>query len=171
MTASMGFERRSSSEVIWRLRGSAPSFHTRATSAPKTVITAPPARMPSRWVRLEGLLRAASAAASRLALRVDTGAGSLAQVGLGELLGEDHAELDERSELGPQRGPGGAERRQLLGEVDGPDPDDPGGQRRRRLVLAFGDMPLEHAGEERRRVLPDVEARVVLDELEPGHGE
>src|SRR3954452_13447781 len=110
MTASIGLARRSSSEVIWRLRGSVPSFHTRATSAPKTVTTAPPARMPSRWVRLEGLLRAASAAARRLALRVGTGAGSLAQVGLGELLGEDHAELDGRAELGAQRGAGRTER-------------------------------------------------------------
>ena len=69
MIASIGFARRSSSDVIWRLRGSVPSFQIRVSSAPKTVITAPPASTPRIRVRLVGLLRAASAAASRLALR------------------------------------------------------------------------------------------------------
>src|SRR3954451_872849 len=110
MTASIGFARRSSSEVIWRLRGSVPSFQTRATSALKTVITAPPARMPRRWVRLEGLRPAASAAASRLALRADTCAPSLAQVGLRELLREDRPELAERAELRARARAAGPER-------------------------------------------------------------
>src|SRR3954454_680341 len=113
MTASIGLARRSSSEVIWRLRGSAPSFQTRAISAPKTVITAPPARTPSRCVRLEGLLRAASASASRFDLRVDT-LPSLAQVGLGQLLAEDQPELGQRAELGAEARAAGQERRELL---------------------------------------------------------
>src|SRR3954471_10685731 len=117
MNASMGFARRSSSDWIWRLRGSVPSRHTRVTSAPKTVITAPPARMPSTWVRLLGLLRAASAAARRLALRVDTCARPPAQVRLGQLPAEDQSELAERGGLRPRTGPAGAERRQLLREV------------------------------------------------------
>src|SRR3954471_7115924 len=100
MTASIGFARRSSSEVIWRLRGRVPSRQTRVSSAPNTVSTAPPARTPSRCVRVLGLLRGASAAARRAALRDGTGPRSFPQVGLGELLHEDHTELGERSELG-----------------------------------------------------------------------
>src|SRR4051812_7511498 len=141
MKASTGFERRSSSEVIWRLRGSVPSRHTRAISAPKTVSTAPPARMPSTRVRLLGLLRAASAAASRLALRVDTGARPPAQVRLSELLGEDHSELDQGSELRAHPGASRTERRQLLGEVPRADLDDPGADQLRTVVLALRDVP------------------------------
>src|SRR4051794_19959856 len=116
MTASTGLERRSSSEVICRLRGRVPSRHTRVTSAPKTMTTAPPARMPSRCVRLLGLLRAASAAARRLALRVDTCARPLAQVRLGELLAEDEPEPGDRSGLRGRSVAAGAERRELLRE-------------------------------------------------------
>src|SRR3954468_12818934 len=147
MNASTGFARRSSSDWIWRLRGSVPSRHTRVTSAPNTVSTAPPARMPSTWVRLLGLLRAASAAASRLALRVDTCARPPAQVCLGELLGEDHAELDERSQLCAHPGASRAERRQLLGEVAHADLDDPGADQLRAVVLALRDVPSQHARE------------------------
>src|SRR4051794_18554506 len=161
MTASIGLARRSSSEVIWRLRGSVPSFHTRATSAPKTAITAPPASRPSRCVRLElEPLRAASAAASRFALRVDAippSSPSLPQVGLGQLLHEDHPELRQPADLRADARPAGAERRQLLGEVARPDDDDPGREDGRRVVVALLDVALQHAGEERRRVLPDVE--------------
>src|SRR3954451_6075572 len=169
MTASIGLARRSSSEVIWRLRGSVPSFQTRAISAPNTVITAPPARNPSRRVRLLGLLRAASAAARRLALRGDTGARPPSQVGLGELLHEDHAELHERAELGAEARPARAERRELLGEVACADDDGAAGHLLRGLVAALFDVAAQHAGEERRRVPPDVEPRVVLDQLEAGH--
>ena len=45
----------------------------------------------------------------------------------------------------------------------------PDGEHRRRVVLALGHVALQHAREQRRRVLPDVEARVVLDQLEAGH--
>src|SRR3954447_4483209 len=137
MTASIGLARRSSSEVIWRLRGSVPSFQTRAISAPKTVITAPPARKPSRWVRLLGLLRAASAAARRLALRLDTVARPPSQVGLSELLHEDHAELHDRAELGADPRAGGAERGQLLGEVAGADDDRAAGDLLGGVVCAL----------------------------------
>src|SRR4029079_14895637 len=96
---------------------------------PKTVITAPPARMPSTCVRPLDVVRAASAAARRLALRGDTGARPRAQIRLGELLHEHDAELHERLDpLHRARG-GRAERRELFGEVAGADDDRPGGDR------------------------------------------
>src|SRR5215217_5255314 len=99
ISASTGLERRSASELIWRLRGRVPSRQMRVASAPNTVMTAPPARTPSTCVRPLGLLRAASAAARRLALRVDTCAPPLAQVCLGQLLPEDQRELPDRAHL------------------------------------------------------------------------
>src|SRR4051794_32663251 len=140
-------------------------------SALNTVSTAPPASTPSTWVRLEDPLRAASAAARRLALRVDATTASLAQVGLGELSDEDHAELGQRAELLADARAAGPERRQLLGEVTRPDDDHPGRDHRRRRVLALGHVALQDAREERRGVLPDVEAGVVLDQLEARHGQ
>src|SRR3954447_3638532 len=145
MTASIGLARRSSSEVIWRLRGSVPSFQTRATSAPKTVMAAPPARIPSTWVRLLGLLRAASAAARRLALRVDTGARPPAQVRLAQLPAEDQSELAERGGLRPRIGPARAERRQLLREVAHADLDDAGRDHLSGVIVALGHVALQDA--------------------------
>src|SRR5262249_956830 len=128
------------------------------------VSTAPPARIPSTCVRPLASLRVASAAAfSRLALRGDTSTRSPAQVGLGELPDEDHAELDERAQAAAR-----TERRELLGEVARADADDARGH---QLAAVVVDVPAQHAREQRRRVLPDVEAGVVLDELEAGHGQ
>src|SRR3954454_13246313 len=169
--ASSGLALRSSSEVIWRLRGSIPSRHTRVSSAPNTAITAPPARTPSTCVRPVGLVPAWLAALRRLSLRCDTGAPSLAQVGLGELLHEDHAEPGQRAELGPERRAARPERRQLPGEVLGADAQDARRELLRAGVAALGHVALEHPREQRRRVLPHVEARVVLDQLEAGHGQ
>src|SRR5580765_1549198 len=101
--ASSGLALRSSGELIWRLRGSIPSRHTRVSSAPITVITAPAARTPSTWVRPVGFLPACCAAFSRFSLRGDTRLASLAQVGVRELLDEDHAEARGRAELVDQR--------------------------------------------------------------------
>src|SRR3954452_5694747 len=165
----MGLARRSSSEVIWRLRGSVPSRHTRVSSAPKTVSTAPPARTPSTWVRPLDFSRAASAALRRLALRDGTRARPPAQVGVGELLDEDDAEARQRLERLAAARRGRAERRQLLGEVTRADSEDPAGDE--LPVLALRDVALEDVREERRRVLPDVVAGVVGDELEAGHRE
>src|SRR3954453_9710995 len=163
----MGLARRSSSEVIWRLRGRVPSRHTRVSSAPKTVSTAPPARTPSTWVRPLVFVRAASAAFRRLALRCDTLARPPAQVGVGELLHEDDAELEYRPDALAGARCGRAEGRQLLGEVLRADHDDPAGDD--LLGVALADVALQDVGEERRRVLPDVEALVVGDELEARH--
>src|SRR5262245_33938292 len=147
-----------------------PSRHTRVSSAPNTAITAPPARMPSTCVRPVGLLPASVAALSRLSLRDLAIAPTLAQVHLGQLADEDHAELDQPAELGADAaGAARAERRHLLGEVLHPDAQDPGGDQLGTAVAAFLDMALQHLRKQRRRVLPEVEAGVVLDQLVPRH--
>src|SRR5215470_7909028 len=121
-----------------------PSRHTRVTSAPNTAITAPPARMPSTWVRPVGFLPAWLAAARRLSLRDLAIAPTLAQVDLGQLADEDHAELDQPAELGADpAATARAERGQLLGEVLHPDAQDPGGDELGARLLAFVDMALQ----------------------------
>src|SRR5262245_36982438 len=145
-----------------------PSRHTRVSSAPNTAITAPPARMPRTWVRPVGFLPASVAALSRLSLRDLAIAPTLAQVDLGQLADEDHAELDQPAELrADTAGAARAERRELLGEVLHPDAQDARRDQLRGRVAAFLDMALQHFREQRRRVLPEVEAGVVLDQLVP----
>src|SRR4051794_723444 len=167
--ASIGLDLRSSSDVFWRLRGSTPSRHTRVSSAPITVITAPAARTPSTCVRPVGLLPACCAAFRRFSLRGDTSTASLLEVGLGELLHENHAEAHERAELLARRRAAGSERGELLGEVARADAQHAAGQRLALLTLAH--VALQHGREQRRRVFPDVEAGVVLDQLEAGQGQ
>src|SRR3954453_16190821 len=82
-----------------RLCGSMPSRHTRVSSAPKTVSTAPAASAPSRCVRPDGLLPASCAAFSRLSLVLTIAPPLREHVGLGELPEEDPAEPDQRAEL------------------------------------------------------------------------
>src|SRR4051812_48941015 len=92
-----------------RLCGSMPSRHTRATSAPNTVSTAPPARTPSRCVRADGLRPASPASFSRLPLALAIPPPLREQVGLGQLAEEDPAEPQQRADAlhgagaGPER--------------------------------------------------------------------
>src|SRR5918999_2087614 len=155
---------RSSDAASSRLTGSIPSRHTRATSAPNTVTTAPPASAPSRWVRPDVLVPACLATSSRLALRRGMCPPSLAEIGLGELAEEDDAELDEPAEAPAEGG-------ELAGEVASADAEDAGGDDLRAGLAGLVDVAAQHAREQRRRVAPDVEARVVLDELEPAEGQ
>src|SRR4051812_21314118 len=149
-----------------------PSRHTRAISAPNTVITAPPASTPRTCVRPDGFLPASLAALSRLSLGDLAIAPTLAQVDLCELVHEDHAELDQSAELGADAaGAARAERGHLLGEVLHPDAQDPGGDQLGGRVTGFVDVALQDLREQRRRVLPEVEAGVVLDQLVTGHRE
>src|SRR3954462_5511610 len=94
-----------------------PRRHTRVSSAPNTLSTAPPASTPSRRVRPVGLLPASCAALRRLSLVFTIAAPLGEHVGLGQLAEEDPAELDERAELLADAGRVGPEGRQLLGEV------------------------------------------------------
>ena len=71
-----------------------PSRHTRASSAPNTASTAPPARTPSTWVRPDGCAARLAGRLEPLLLALATCQPPLAQVGLGELAEEDPAELD-----------------------------------------------------------------------------
>src|SRR3954453_6419763 len=131
----------SRSSLSSRLCGSIPSRHTRATSAPKTVITAPPASAPSRCVRPVGLRPASVASLSRLPLVVFAIAPPLGEhVGLGQLAEEDPAEPPERPDLGGGARPVGPERRELLGEVAYADPQHAGRDELRRVVVGRLDV-------------------------------
>src|SRR4051812_15866690 len=150
-----------------------PSRQTRVISAPNTAITAPPARMPRTCVRPVGREPACLAAFRRLSLRGDTGAPSLAQIRLGELLPEDHPEPHQRAELRAEARAGRPERRELLGEVAHADAQHAGGQLGGAVVARLLDVAGRgrevgwvYAREQRRRVLPHVEAGVALDQLE-----
>src|SRR6188472_419400 len=103
-----------------------PRRHTRASSAPKTASTAPPAKAPSTRVRPDEARPTCLASLSRFSLRAAMSA-ALAQVGLGELGREDPAELEQRSELRAQVRAAGAEGGQLLGEVADADAQHAGG--------------------------------------------
>src|SRR5919204_173460 len=151
-----------------RLCGSMPSRHTRVTSAPNTVSTAPPARKPSRWVRPDGLRPASLAFLSRLPLVMAIPPPLREQVGLGELAEEDPSEPAERAELGDGARAAGPERRQLLGEVAHADSQHARRDELCALILLGLDMAAQDAGEQGRRVAPDVEARVVPHELVAG---
>src|SRR5512133_2777140 len=144
-----------------------PRRQTRASSAPNTASTAPPAKTPSRRVRPDEARPTSVACLSRFSLRRDMSA-ALAQVGLGELGREDPAELEQRAELRREVRAAGTEGRQLLGEVADADAQHAGGDELSVGVLADLHVAAQDVGEERRRVLPDVEARVVAHELEAG---
>src|ERR1051325_5095868 len=109
-----------------RLCGSIPSRHTRVSSAPNTVSTAPAAKKPSRCVRPVGLLPAASACFRRLPLLIAIAPPLREHVGLGQLTEEDPAEAYEGAELLADARPVGPERRELLGEVAHADPQHAG---------------------------------------------
>src|SRR5512133_1699702 len=153
------------SSCSWRLTGSIPRRQTRASSAPKTASTAPPANAPSTRVRPDEARPTCVASLSRFSLRAAMSA-ALAQVGLGELGHEDPSELDQRPELRAEVRAAGAEGGQLLGEVADADAQHAGGHELGLGVLAELHVAAQDVGEERRRVLPDVEARVVAHELE-----
>src|SRR3712207_999534 len=125
-----------------RLTGSMPSFHTRVSSAPITVSTAPPARAPSRCVRPDGFRPACVAFLSRRSLRRDTRTPPLAQVRLGELAEEDGHELEQRAQAAPEGG-------ELAREVARPDAQHARrhdlGARLARLL----DVAAQHAREQR----------------------
>src|SRR4051794_28123598 len=147
-----------------RLWGSMPRRQTRASSAPKTASTAPPAKAPSTRVRPDEARPTCLASLSRFSLRPGMSA-ALAQIGLGELGHEDPAELDQRPELRAEVRAARAEGGQLLGEVADADPQHAGGHELGVRVVAGLHVSAQDVREERRRVLPDVEAGVVPHEL------
>src|SRR5919198_5249565 len=157
------------SAASWRLCGSMPSRHTRVSSAPNTVSTAPPASTPSRCVRPDGSWPAASAAFSRLPLVLAIAPPLREHVGLGQLAEEDPAEPQERAQRGAGAATTRTERRELLGEVAYADAQDARSDELGRGVLVGLDVPAQHAREQRRRVAPEVEPRVVAHELVAGH--
>src|SRR5215211_1250712 len=105
------------SAASWRLCGSIPSRHTRVSSAPKTVSTAPLASAPSSRVRPDGWWPAASAAFRRLPLPLAITPPLGEHVGLGQLAEEDPAEPHQRAERGARAATTRPERRELLREV------------------------------------------------------
>src|SRR3954453_22299351 len=126
-----------------RLWGSMPRRQTRASSAPKTASTAPPAKAPSTRVRPDEARPTSVASLSRFSLRPGMSA-TLAQVGLGELGHEDPAELDQRPELRAEVRCAGAEGGQVLGEAGDADPPHAGAHELGVRVAARLDVAPQH---------------------------